>query len=166
MQESPESILTKAKILVGELSDATLNDLCSQEVQRMTEAVKTILKKLDPSNPIDSYILQSLPIALIESGEHLGTLSFLQNCIENGGYFDPRIIDAVVQSVSQERSQYIINNDIEAANLTKKVLYQLYDLILSHRDYKKIPEIYLTIGADEERNKDTMDAVELYSQAL
>ena len=149
------------------LTDKIRDNLCSAEAKKRRSAVHAILREIDPEkNPEDKNILQSLPLALIQSEEYIGALYFLETCITNGTFFDPQIIDTVIQSTSRERTLCIRDGDIEASETINTILKKLYNLILAHPKYQKIPEIYLSIGNYQEGNKDTMSAIELYNEAL
>ncbi len=167
MQISADEILSKATTLIDSLWDETINNLSHQAVEKRQDAVNTILKKLNPqSNPEDNNILQSLPIAMLASDLHIGALYFLQSCISNGAYFDTAVIDATIWEISAKRAQCIMNGDNQAAEVILKILHQLYNIILADWEYQKKPGIYITIWADQERNKDTMSAIELYNEAM
>ena len=167
MQESAEHILTRANILVDSLWDEIINNLSHQSAKNRQIAVNTILKKLDPeSNLEDNRVLQSLPIAMMASNLHIGALYFLQTCISNGAYFDPTIIGATIWEISIKRAQCITQGDNKAAEVMLKILQQLYNIILANWEYQKIPEIYLSIGADQERNNNRLTAIALYNEAL
>ncbi len=167
MQESQEIILWEAQKLVAHLDDTTITDLCSEECDKRGKAVVTILWKLNPQeNPNDNNIFQSLPIALISSWEHIGTLFFLQYCIENWAFFDPKVISVVIEAIATERAQCMDDGDSEAVWVITQILHKLYNIILAHPEYRKLPEIYLSIGTDQERDKNILGAIELYNEAL
>ncbi len=90
-------------------------------------------------------MLQSLPIALMRSRLHIGALYFLQSCINNGGYFSPSVIDDVIREISAFRHECAIQEDTQASDVISQILYNLYDIILTDKEYQKTPEIYLSI---------------------
>jgi hypothetical protein len=65
-----------------------------------------------------------------------------------------------------EKSQCIEDGDNEAASVIAQILHRLYDVILANPEYKNIPEIYISIGTEEERDNNITTAIELYKEAI
>ena len=76
------------------------------------------------------------------------------------------MIDVLIQSLSREQHQCGEDGDIEASQVLDTILQKLYNLILNHSEYQKIPEIYLSIGSHQEQKNDPIAAIELYNEAL
>ena len=117
-------------------------------------------------NPRQDDILQTLPIALIESREYIGTIYFIEHCIRNGAFFDPKIIDTVINAIVAKKIECIDDEENEAANVITQILHRFYNTILSHSEYQKKPEIYLSIGTNVEQEKDVPTAINLYNEAI
>lgn len=167
MQETPESTLWEAQRLVSSLGDKTMEELCSERRASRVQAIDRILRKLNSyKDGTKDNLLQSLPIALIQSHEYIGTVYFVEECIWNGAYFDPKVIDAIIGALAAKRVECIHDDDSEAVNVITKILHGFYNTILSNPEYQKNPEIYLSIGTNVEQEKDTWTAIDLYNEAM
>ncbi len=82
---------------------------------------------------------------MIGSRLHIGALYFLQSCISNGGYFSPIVINAVIEEISSVQYECATQGDTQASDVISQMLHNLYDIILTDKEYQKTPEIYLSI---------------------
>ena len=160
-----QEIFNQAKTILNTLSPKELGSLCSSNIWKRQAIINKILTLLDKEEQNSGNILQAIPIEMLNRWDIVHALLFIDTSIREGNIFWWEVIENVVAVLFSSREGYIVDENIGVTRNITRIIYSLFQTLLSVDIYKNNPKLYLLIWANAEHLWQYDDAIIQYNIA-
>lgn len=161
-----QSILTEQASILETVKKEVLDNIGSTSRWTREKAIYILTSSLDPKSEKDNAIFQTIPLELLERGDHLWAIWYIETIGRLWNSISLEVVEKVIEWIISERKMCIEVGNQEALHALDMSLVSFIRMAKNHTSLKDSSRFHLLIWWFEEVRWNHQWAISHYTEAI
>jgi hypothetical protein len=161
-----EILIERVTQLIDTAKEKIIDNIASTRRSTREKAINCLTALLDPTSEEDKIIFQTIPLELIERGEIIWAIRYIETIWKRGDTISMEVFEKVIEEYFIERFECEEAGDDESLKELDSSMRSMFHMAQRHQDLKDTSRLFLRMWRYEEIKGNPYKAISHYDSVI